>query len=150
MQEALFAIKNELASSNATANGTSVVLRHFDAIESLVRRNIHSSLNGIASTNLKSFSSVPVNYFSLFAICQQDESILCSFCSDFQLLSNLNGGSAESLREDQQTPSPNPPATSMKTVQTQSSSGIGSSITPQSSSDDRIMILQVCPRSENY
>lgn len=55
-----------------------------------------------------------------------------------------NSGSAESVREDQHTPSPNLPAISTKTPQTLSSSGIGSSITPQSSSDDRLMFLQVC------
>ncbi|KAM7539230.1 hypothetical protein Aperf_G00000056983 [Anoplocephala perfoliata] len=121
LQEALFAIKTELASSNV--NGTNVALRHFDAIESLVRRNIHSPLNGIIPTNLKSFSSVPQ-------------------------LSIPNGGSVESVREDQQIPSPNPPVTSVKTIQTPSSSGIGSSITPQSSSDDRMMILQEQARKQ--
>ncbi|KAM3186703.1 hypothetical protein ACTXT7_003781 [Hymenolepis weldensis] len=117
LQEALFAIKTELASSNPSANGINAALRHFNAIESLVRQNIHSPLNGIGSTSLKSFSSVPQ-------------------------LSIPHCGSAESVREEQQTPSPNPPVTSTKNLQTQSSSGIGSSITPQSSSDDRLMFLQ--------
>ncbi|VDM16714.1 unnamed protein product [Hydatigera taeniaeformis] len=110
LQEALFAIKTELAASSPTASGIDAALRHFDAIESLVRRNLNSPLNGFSTTHLKSFSSVP-------------------------------GGSAESVGEEQRHPLP-PHPTSTKNVRPPSSSGLGSSITPQSSSDDRLLNLQ--------
>lgn len=65
LQEALFAIKTELAASSPTASGIDAALRHFDAIESLVRRNLRSPLNGFSATHLKSFSSVPVSLLPL-------------------------------------------------------------------------------------
>ncbi|CDS38108.1 centrosomal protein 1 [Echinococcus multilocularis] len=115
LQEALFAIKTELAASSPTAGGIDAALRHFDAIESLVRRNLHSPLNGFSATHLKSFSSVPH-------------------------LAMPQGGSAESVGEEQLHPLP-PQPTSTKNVRPPSS-GLGSSITPQSSSDDRLLNLQ--------
>ncbi|KAL5969752.1 Centriolin [Taenia solium] len=116
LQEALFAIKTELAASSPTASGIDAALRHFDAIESLVRRNLRSPLNGFSATHLKSSSSVP------HLAVPQD-------------------GSAESVEEEQRHPLP-PQPTSTKIIRPPSSSGLGSSITPQSSSDDRILNLQ--------
>nr|CUU99557.1 centrosomal protein 1 [Hymenolepis microstoma] len=125
LQEALFAIKTEIASSNPSSNGINAALRRFSEIESLVRKSIHSPLNTIGHNPLKSFSSVPQ-------------------------LSIPHCGSMESVREDQQIPSPNPPIASTKNLQTQSSSGIGSSITPHSSSDDRLMFLQEQTRRQLF
>ncbi|VDK37310.1 unnamed protein product [Taenia asiatica] len=116
LQEALFAIKTELAASSPTASGIDAALRHFDAIESLVRRNLRSPLNGFSATHLKSSSSVP------HPAVPQD-------------------GSAESVEEEQRHPLP-PQPTSTKIIRPPSSSGLGSSITPQSSSDDRLLNLQ--------
>uniref|UniRef100_A0A158QI16 Nucleoprotein TPR n=1 Tax=Rodentolepis nana TaxID=102285 RepID=A0A158QI16_RODNA len=125
LQEALFAIKTEIASSNPSSNGINAALRRFSEIESLVRKSIHSPLNAINHNPLKSFSSVPQ-------------------------LSIPHCGSGESVREDQQIISPNPPIVSSKNLQTQSSSGIGSSITPHSSSEDRLMFLQEQTRRQLF
>ncbi|KAL5105286.1 hypothetical protein TcWFU_008850 [Taenia crassiceps] len=120
LQEALFAIKTELAASSPTASGIDAALQHFDAIESLVRRNLRSPLNGFSIPHLKSFSSVP------HLAVQQD-------------------GSAESVGNEQRHPLP-PQPTSTKIIRPSSSSGLGSSLTPQSSSDDRLNLQEQARR----